>query len=323
MAKKKYFIGIDLGGTKMLIALLNKRFEVIARHKSKVEPGKGIKYLLRALEEGIEDILSDNRASLKEVSAVGIGCPGMVDHEKGTVLLAPNLPLLNHFGLAPALKKALRVPVCLENDVNAGLYGEYRFGAARKFSHVVGVFPGTGVGGALILDGRLYRGASGGAGEIGHIFMNLASPLSGRREETLENMIGRLTIASEAAVLAQRQQAPRLYRSVGTDIAKIKSGALSSSIKGGDRATEDLVVHKARILGVAMANLVNILNPELIVLGGGLIEALGGLIVKEARKVMKQMAMPPLVRKVKVAEAKLKDDAVARGVAKLAAESLL
>lgn len=322
MAKKKYFIGIDLGGTKMLIVLLNKRFEVIARHKSKVEPGKGIKYLLRTIKESVEDTLGENKAALKEVTAVGIGCPGMVDHGKGTVILAPNLPLLNHFALAPALKKALRVPVTIENDVNAGLYGEYRFGAARKFSHIVGIFPGTGVGGALILDGKLYRGASGGAGEIGHIFMNLGSPLAERHCETLEHLIGRLTIASEAAVLAQRQLAPRLYRSVGTDIAKIKSGALYSSIKGGDRAVEELIIHKSKILGVAMANLVNIFNPELIVLGGGLIEAMGHWIIKEARKVMRQMAMPPLVRNVRVVEAKLKDDAVAMGAARLAEEAL-
>jgi len=316
--KKKLFIGIDLGGTKMLVLLLNKRFDVLARYKTRVEPDSGAKNLIQDIAEGVRETLEDARVDLRDIRAAGIGCPGMVDAAHGVVRLAPNLPLLNRYPLGPALKRILRIPVVIENDVNAGLYGEYRLGAAKGYSHVVGIFPGTGIGGGLILNGALYRGATGGAGEIGHIFMNLEGPLSGRREDTLEGLVGRLSIAGEAAVLALRQKAPKLYKLSGANVAKIKSGVLKAAIKGGDLAIQELIQNKARILGVAMANAVNILNPELIVLGGGLIEALGNIIIKESRKTMKQMALPPLVKGVKVVEAELKDDAVAMGAAKLA-----
>lgn len=320
---KKYIIGIDLGGTKMLTGLLNRHFEVRETSKQKTEPSRGSQHFFKTIQKSVENVLEDARVDLKSVGAIGVGCPGIISVETGKVVLSPNIPFLDNCPLKSKLEKLFKVPVAVENDVNAGLYGEYRLGAAQGYRHIVGIFLGTGVGGALILNGELYRGATGAAGEIGHTFLDCRAALGGAlSQSTLENLTGRLSIAQEAAGLAIRQKAPALFKSAGTDIAKMKSGALALAVRGGDKALQRLIADRARVLGIAMANVVNLLSPELIVLGGGLVEALGDKIVKEAEKTMREFAMGPLVKRVKVASARLSDYAIVKGAAKLAEDKL-
>lgn len=325
MAKKKarYFIGIDLGGTKMLTGLLDKKFRIISAIKSKVDTSKGEKYFLSTVKEHIEELLDECDVKIKDIKAIGIGCPGTIQNPEGVVVFSPNIPFLKKYPLKDKLKKIFRVPVAVENDVNAGLYGEQQFGAAKGYSNVIGFFLGTGVGGALILDNKLYHGASGAAGEVGHIIVDPEGPLCGcGMRGCLEALTGRTAIASEAAMLALRQKAPTLYEIAGTDIAKIKSNALATAIKKGDTAIRDLILYKARILGRAMASMVNVLSPDLVVLGGGLVEAMESLIVKEAEKTMHEYAMWPIAKYVKVVGAELKDYAIVKGAAKLVAASI-
>jgi glucokinase len=184
---------------------------------------------------------------------------------------------------------------------------------------VAGFFIGTGIGGALILDGKLYRGSSGAAGELGHIFIDPMGPGCGcGRRGCLEALAGRLALAGEAAMLAARGGAPRLLAETGADVKKLKSGALARAVEGGDKALKDLVRRKAALVGIAMANVVNTLDPEMVVLGGGLMEALGDVIVPAAEESMRRHAMPDIVAHVKVAAAKLGDLAVLMGAAKWA-----
>lgn len=320
---KQYYIGIDLGGTKILTGLLNSRFEVCEEKKSKVDAQKGEKAFMKTIADDIKFVLDKAKLNKKHLRAIGIGCPGMIQLPQGIIQISPNISFLKNFPLREKIARSMRVPVIVENDVNAGLYGEHQFGAAKGYSEVVGIFLGTGVGGGLILNGELYRGASGAAGEIGHMLISAPSllnhPLSG---ETIETQLGRLRIASEAGLLCLKQKAPALYKSVGYDIKKIKSGSLAKSIEAGDKAVLDLIVQKAQLLGASMASVVNLLSPQLIVLGGGLMEAMPEIILPEARKSMKQLAMPPLVKGVKVAAAKLQDYAIVKGAAKLAADTL-
>jgi glucokinase len=131
-------------------------------------------------------------------------------------------------------------------------------------------------------------------------------------------MAGRLAVASEAVAMAAKQQAPKLFKEFGTDIREIKSSALAKAIKDGDHSVEDLIKRKSRLVGIAMANIVNLLNPDLIVLGGGMVEAMQHIIIKEAMRSMREHVMPPLSKTVKVVAAKLKDFAIVMGAAKLA-----
>lgn len=321
--RKSYLIGIDVGGTKVLTGLLNSNFEILSTKKNKVDPHKGEKAFFKSLEESILSVCDDAEIKSGQIKAIGVGCPGMILNPKGIVTLSPNISFMKNYPFREKLMRRFKVPVIVENDVNAGLYGEFQFGAAKGFQNVAGIFLGTGVGGALVLNGEIYRGSSGAAGEIGHTFLSIPSFLPGtEREGTLEGMIGRLRVASDAGYLMMKQQAPHLYESVGFDVKKIKSKALTRSIEGGDEAVLNLIYNKARLLGIAMANVVNLLNPEVIVLGGGLMEAMEKKILPVAREVMKALAMPPIVKNVRVVPAKLQDYAIVKGAAKLVVDSL-
>ena len=319
MKKKfKYIIGIDAGGTKVMSALLDRDFKI--RHVVKTRPvtDRDSKHFLKSLTDGVEELLGESKVKLREVGAIGVGCAGMIKVPKGVVRLSPNIPCLEEYPLQDKFEAWSGVPVHIDNDVNAGLYGEHQFGAARGHRHVVGIFLGTGVGGGLILNNELYYGATGAAGEIGHMFLTLDAlwkpkPFWG----TVENLTSRMSLAGDAALLAARQKAPQLAKAVGSEIRRMKSGVLAEAVRDGDKALEELIVFKSRVLGIAMANLVNVLSPEMIVLGGGVVEAMGHLIVPAAREAMHKYAMPPLVAKVAVSPARLKDYAGAKGAAKL------
>ena len=319
---KKNAIGIDLGGTKMLTALIDKNHKISSKVKEKTKVEKGEKYFLETLLDSVQQLLDEAGLKARDLAGIGIGVPGVVDGRQGMVISAPNVAFMQDYPLGAKLKKLLGIPVVLENDVNAGLYGEYRFGAAKGHRHVVGIFIGTGIGGALILNGELYRGTSGAAGELGHMFVDAFGPKCGcGKTGCLEALAGRMAIASEAAVLAAKQQAPHLFDLAGTSVSEIKSGVLAKSIRLGDRAIRDLVQSKARLVGGVAANIVNLLNPDLIVLGGGVVEALPDLIVKEVRDALKEHAMEPLAKKVDVVVSKLGDDSVVQGAAQLAREA--
>ena len=319
--KKKYYAGIDIGGTKLLTAIFDKDLRLLNTEKAKVEVSKGRAYFLDTLTGTLESALKKSGLDLKNLKAVGLGCPGIIQKSEGRVAVSPNLPFLKHFPLAKKLSDRLKTKVVIENDVNAGLYGEFRFGAAKGYKHVIGIFLGTGIGGGVILNGELFYGASGAAGEIGHMNVRENGKLCGCGQRgCLESEAGRIAIASEAAVLAARQKARNLYKLAGTEVSKIKSGVLAKAIAHGDRAIEELIIEKSKLLGRAMAGIANLLSPELFVLGGGLVEALGKTIVGTARDAMHDYAMPDVVRPIKVVPAKLKDYAGVIGAACLAAE---
>jgi glucokinase len=317
--KKSYVIGYDLGGTKILAVLFDSRFKPVSEVKTKTKPQKGERFFLKTLQKCFDEVLHQGGVKRSEVIGIGAGCPGLIDERRGIVKASPNLGFMANFPLASRLQRLCGLPVVVGNDVNTGLFGEYQFGAARGYSHVIGIFVGTGIGGALIINGQLYPGATGGAGEIGHIQIDPLGPTCGcGRRGCFEAFCSRLAIASEAAVLAVKQKAPHLLRSAGTDIRDIKSGELAKAIRAGDRAIEDLVLRKSVRMGAVLASLVHILNRQIIVLGGGVVEAMPTLIVKEATRAMLRESMPAVSRDVKVIAAQLGDHAIVMGAAKMA-----
>ncbi len=323
--RRPYLVGLDIGGTKILAVLLDRKFKIRGEKKMRVEPQRGQRHFFKTIREAVEGLLEDAGVKFKQVAALGAGCPGIVRNPPGRVDLSPNLPFLKNCLLRKELSRMFGVPAVIENDVNAGLYGEQQFGAARGARHVAGIFLGTGVGGAFIFDGKPYSGLTGAAGEIGHTY--LRPPFEGSTRQqvtgaTVEGMLGRLAISAEAGLLLMQQKAPALFETTGYDVKKIKSRVLARAIQAGDTPLKELIESKARLLGMVMANMVNLLSPELIVLGGGVIEALGTVMIPEARRTMKELAMPPLVKPVRVAAAALKDYSIALGAAKLAEEQL-
>jgi glucokinase len=309
-------IGIDLGGTKILFALFDQKFKVVEDFKEKTNPDKDEKRFTEVLSSGLKTLLERAKKEDLNVTAVGAGCAGFIDEDKGVIESSPNIPFIKNYSMRSKVAKLTDADFALGNDVHMGLLGELKLGAAVNAQHVIGVFLGTGIGGALAINGELYRGATGTAGEIGHFLTDPMGPLAGSdRHGVLDDIVSRNAIAAEAAALATKQWAPYLYKQVGTNVADIKSDELAQAIKHGDDKVEELVRSRARIVGIVLANLVDFLSPEMVVLGGGLVEAMPELFIDEVGKGVRDFTIPAISKKVRVVPAKLGDFAVAAGAA--------
>lgn len=320
--KTDFVVGFDLGGTKMQATAFSSSFKVLARARQKTKVQAGGEAVYDRIAECIRELLSSSDLEGRTLKGIGVGSPGPLDPATGVILDTPNLHWDN-FPLGERLGKDFKVPIAVDNDVNMGVYGEYHFGAGKGYRNVIGIFPGTGIGGGLILDGKLFRGTTGNAGELGHIIVEIDGPRCGcGRRGCLEALASRIAIAREAAALAFRGDAPYLLKSAGTDLAKIRSGTLAKSISAGDKLVEEVVRNAARYIGVVMGSLVNIFSPDAFILGGGLVEKLDKLFVEETTKAMKENSFPFLSSVVKVHAAKLGDDATVMGAAMLICEKL-
>ena len=316
----EHVIGVDIGGTKIMAAVFNERFEVAGRCKKKSKSRKHNESAEARIERIIRGALED--AGNPPIRGIGIGSPGPLDPETGVIIDTPNLGWKN-FPLADTAAKAFGVPVVVDNDVNAGTYGEWRFGEVSGCRDVVGIFPGTGIGGGIIINGKMLHGFSGAAGEIGHMTLEVDGPYCGcGKRGCLEALASRIAIAKEIAALAAREDAPYILEHFGTDLANIRSGAIAGAIAAGEKMVEDVVRRAAYYLGVATGNLINILSPEAVVLGGGLVEAMPELYLEEVRRAVEVHAMPFLRNGVRIVPAKLGDDAAIMGAAYMIAERL-
>lgn len=319
---KRAYIGIDIGGTKSLYALFDSNFEVIAEEKLRTHPDKGgIRAFTVMMNAAVERLMKEARRAKREVRYVGVGCAGDIDMKTGTIRHSPNLTILDGYPLRDRLEKITGAKVFVGHDVQAALYGEFRLGAARKSRHVFGAWLGTGVGGAVILDRRLHLGASGQAGDLGNYLLHAVDVSQELpRKEVLDSVASRTAIAGDAAALAAKHNAPTLEKVAGTDVRDIKAGALAEAIRRGDKAVEKLVRSRASVVGAALSNLVDFLNPDMIVLGGGLVEAMPQLMKREVSKAILAHAAPKSAKAVKVAVSKLKDHAGTMGAAMLAVD---
>ncbi len=319
-SKRRFWLGFDLGGTKMMAAVYDRNFRLIASARAKTKGVEGAAPVLKRIKATIEEALRTAKLSARDLSGIGVGAPGPLDLDRGIILHAPNLGWHN-VRLKDALERAFKCPAIVANDVDAGTYGEYRFGAARGGRCVLGVFPGTGIGGACIYRGRIIRGKTASAMEIGHIEVDPGGRLCGcGRRGCLETVASRLAIAAEAATAVHRGESPILAKLAGTDLAAIKSGTLAKAIKMGDKVVEQIVRHAAHRLGQATGNVVNLLAPDVVVLGGGLIQAMPVLYLKEARRGILDRALKDFTPDLKIVAAKLGDDATVMGAAALASD---
>jgi len=312
---KKYRVGVDLGGTNMLVAVLDQSFRVCGRKRKRTRAQSGKDAGLSRMIETIRAALNQAGVPPKQLTSIGVGCPGPLDLDAGTVLEMPNLGWKNT-PVRERLEDAFGCPAVVVNDVDAGVYGEYRFGAARDARCVLGVFPGTGIGGGCVYEGNLLRGKSGSCMEIGHVPIDPQGPLCGCGQRgCLEAMASRLAVSAAAAAAAYRGEAPSLLAAAGTDLSNIRSGVLAASVKRGDKAVERILRDAARLIGWACAGAINLLAPECLVLGGGLVEAIPDLFREEVEQSARARVMPAYRDAFEVVVAKLGDDATVIGAA--------
>jgi glucokinase len=322
---KDLSLGVDLGGTKILVAVLDETMVPLAIAKGKTPAEKGEDSIAAAIADLSAEAIESAGMGEAVIARVAVAVPAPLDRKAGTIILAPNLGLKD-YPMAKRLAGRLRVSigkggVTLNNDVVSGIWGEYRAGAARGFRDVVGLFIGTGVGGGVILDGKLLRGAHGHAGEIGHMIVDEGGAACACGQNgCLEALCSRTAMAKEAVAAAASGRSPGLLEAAGTDFKKYRSGVLDAALKRKDPQVQKIVERSAFWAGVGMANLVNIFDPEAIVLGGGIMSRFGDFYLKRAAESMEAHLMPGLRKGVKVLLSKLGDLAVATGAVLLARE---
>jgi len=313
--KDRVWIGFDLGGTKMMVIAFDDELKPIGRRRRKTKGSEGAENGMDRVVSTIVRTLEEANVDPSRLAGIGIGCPGPIDMVNGKFLEAPNLGWTD-VDVATQLTKRFGCPTAVLNDVDAGVYGEYCFGAAVGARCVVGIFPGTGIGGGCVYDGQILQGNGISCMEIGHTRISSSSRISGfGMSGTLEAEASRLTIAAEAVKAAFRGEAPYLMNNGGTDLSDIRSGTLAASIEHGDKAIKKLVETASETIGFAVTNIVHLLAPDRIVLGGGLVEAMPDLIVGTVKKTAKANVMAAYRDRFDVVAAKLGDDAGAIGAA--------
>ncbi len=270
---EKYSIGIDLGGTKILIALVDKaNGEVVHSVKKKTKKEKGAENIVRKMVSGINELLEETKVEKPEISSIGVAAAGQIDRVNGIILGAPNLECYD-LNIKQILESEFDIPVFLANDVEAATLGELKFGAGKGIDDLVCVFVGTGVGSCVVKDGRIIRGATGTAGEIGHIIVDLnGRPCACGANGCLEAYASRSAIEKkiEGALKKGRHSVILDYLEDGKSIT---SSMIRKSIEREDELVTHCVDEAAIYLAGGLASVINFINPKLIILGGGLIEA--------------------------------------------------
>ena len=317
--KAEYVVGVDLGGTKILSGVFSHSLECIGTAKLSTKSQRGVDKVVERIARSAQDAVDEADLTFKQISGVGIGAPGAVDFDSGTVLFAPNLEGWTDVPLKKELEKILGVPVFVENDCNVSALGVYVAELKSKPKSMVGIFVGTGIGGGLIIDGELYSGFGHTAGEIGHMVLEISGPKCGcGNKGCFEALASRTAIFQQIKSGIKDGQKTLLTEMLGDDLADLRSGDLRKAIRKGDKFVDRIIEGAAEYIGIATANIVNILNPEVVVLGGGVMEALSDEMMSVIIETAKDYAMPGSLKGVEIIASKLGDNAGITGAAVLA-----
>jgi len=316
----KSVLGVDIGGTKIAVGPVSSGGEQLAPSLFALSRTNSLEAFVSGLEQVLREAVRQFQAYAP--AALGVACAGTVDHDRGVVVTSPNLPLQD-FPLAQVLEEKLGLPVFLENDANAALVGEAAAGAAVGMRHVVMLTLGTGVGGALFLEGKLYRGTSGAAGELGHmtVVRGGLTCRCGARGCLEMYASGPALVRYAAAYMRDSERDPGGELLGLYEQGKLTGGAVARLAREGHRGAVEAVEQLGTWLGVGLMNITNIFEPQMIVVGGGVGE-LGEMLLRPARAYLRQYALPPGRDQVQVVAAKLGNGAGLVGGALVAWEGL-
>lgn len=264
--------GVDLGGTKIQVAVVDPDGNVVGQCRIPTPQDRGSQGVIDAMVQSVRDAMADANADMSQLLGVGVGAPGQIDHDAGTVSHAGNLPdWLGTVAVAGPMRDALGVPIELANDVQVGVMAESQLGAGRPYNSMLGVFCGTGVGGGIVINDELWLGR-GAAGEVGHMVVEPdGAPCPCGRRGCLEAYAGRAAMEIEAKRRVAKGRKTKLFKIMDAKgRSRLSSGVWAKALDKGDSMAEDLVDRAVWALGLATASAVNLLDVEAIVIGGGL-----------------------------------------------------
>ena len=308
----KYDICLDIGGTKILGAIFNEKKEIIYRLKKKTkESGDSTDNVEQVIISVVSEMISESGIKKNEIKAIAAGAPGVIDQEDGIVLFSPNLPWKD-YDIRTPIEKKFGVPFHIGNDVNVGVLGEYKYGAAKGYKNVVGFFVGTGMGGGLILDGKLFTGNKFKAAEYGHMILDPEGPLcSCGQRGCLEAFSAKKGMSSYVAQQASRGRKSILADNIQNGV--FKSKILKKALAEGDAVAIEAVDRSCHYLAIATGNMINTFSPDIVVYGGGVIEAVGDIFLKKILAEVDRYCMPSIRTTVELKTAALGDDSILYG----------
>ena len=309
---ESYNLCLDIGGTKVLGVIFNSKKEIVYRLKKKTKAGGDS-------SENVEEVIINvareliNASGIKksDIHAIAAGAPGVIDQDKGVVLFSPNLPWKN-YNIRNPIEDEFGCPFYIGNDVNVGVLGEYKFGAAKGYKNVVGLFVGTGMGGGLILNGELFTGNKFKAAEYGHMILDPEGPLCncGQRG-CLEAFSSKQGMSSYIRQQVSRGRKSSMAEYVTDGV--FKSKALKNALAEQDAVAVEAVNRACHYLAVASGNLVNTFSPDVVVYGGGVIEAVGDIFMEKILAEVDRYCMPSIRTTVDFKKAALGDDSILYG----------
>ena len=300
---KKYRIGVDVGGTNVKIALVDKEGSIVYSNTTPTRAEMGYEYTISNIKQAIVDLMKETKTDKTTIEGIGFGFPGQIDCDAGIVRVSPNIPGWINVPVAKIIEKEFGIPTKVDNDVRCAALGELAFGAGKGCQNLICITVGTGIGSGLIINGKLVRGADNAAGEIGHIKLQMHDgPICGCGDTgCLE------AFASGPSIVAMAQEyilggKSTKYRELANP--EITPYIVAEAAKQGDKVALKIFERMGEYIGIGLASVVNLLNPEKIVIGGGVADA-GDILFTPLINTLKKRAMPIQAKSVSVVPAQL------------------
>ncbi|MEO2509270.1 ROK family protein [Clostridium paraputrificum] len=309
---KKYVIGVDLGGTKISTAISTIEGNILANVVLPTKAEEGEVAVLGRIIQSIDEVIVGSSTSIDEVEAIGIGSPGPLDARKGIIITTPNLPFKD-YNLVQPLKEKYNIPVYLDNDANAAAIGEYMFGAGKGKESIIYFTVSTGVGGGAVLDGKVYRGHTSNALEIGHTTVDPNGPRCNCGN------LGCLEAMSSGTAIAKKGK-EAVSTNVETSLKKydtVTSYEVFKEAEAGDEVAKDIIDNALTYLGIGVANAIATFDPEMIIIGGGVSKA-GDIVFDTVKKVVNKRCFKSMAESCEIVPAGLGSDAGVVGAVALA-----
>ncbi len=308
MTEEQPVLTADIGGTKMVTALVSPDGMIIDRYRQPTNAADGPEPVIQRFFTGIDLILDRNGIQPQQLCAMSIGVAGIVDIRNGTVNKAPNLPGWENFPMGNEIKEKYNVPVYIVNEADANALGEQRYGAGMGLENVILITLGTGIGGGFVLDGKMYTGSSGSAFEVGHMVIREDGLDCGcGKKGCMETLASGTAIGREAKRRIADGEKSVLTDMVEGDVGKITAETVHLAAKKGDSLALQVIAGASYYLGLGIINLVTIINPEMVIIGGSVAE-MDNLLLYPVRRMVKDESIPLMVEKLKIVKARLGED---------------
>jgi glucokinase len=318
--QNKYIITVDMGGTKILASVINSKEGIIARLKKPTNIEVGVKSYVKDIAELVLKLVQNNKLKKQNIVAVCLGVPGSVNPYSGIIGLAPNLKLKN-YNIKDKLGKLIPFRILLENDVNLGALGIKYHGVGKKSKNLLAVFIGTGIGGGIIIDDKIYRGKNFVAGEIGHMLVQKNGPKCGcGKRGCFEAVASRTAMVNNIINDVKRNKKKSVLAGLIKSNQRIKSGSLRKALDSGDKVVTKRVTDACETIGDVLASITNLMNFDMIALGGGVIEALESYMLPKIKNEFQNHVLSDSAKGIKIVASKLGDDAAIYGGLALAEE---